>query len=53
MHNVKRNRVAASDVDFRFGPDGNSGALCCYSSCDAMSFDATIHLCDDWLICVG
>ena len=24
-------RVAASDVDFRFDPDGNSGALYCYA----------------------
>ena len=25
--NVRDHRVAASEVDFRFGPDGNSGAL--------------------------
>jgi hypothetical protein len=28
--NDHNHRVAASDVDFRFGPDGNSGALFCY-----------------------
>ncbi len=27
--NVNNHRVAASDFDFRFGPDGNSGALYC------------------------
>ena len=25
-------RVAASDVDFRFSPDGNSGAFDCYAA---------------------
>ena len=30
--NVTHHRVAASDVDFRFGPDGNSGAFDCYST---------------------
>ena len=28
--NDHNHRVAASDFDFRFGPDGNSGALFCY-----------------------
>ena len=32
-HNAHNHRVAASDVDFRFGPDGNSGALYCYATC--------------------
>ena len=29
--NDHNHRVAASDVDFRFDPDGNSGALYCYA----------------------
>jgi len=30
--NDPNHRVAASDVDFRFGPNGNSGALYCYAT---------------------
>ena len=31
LANDQNHRVAASDVEFRFGPDGNSGALYCYA----------------------
>ena len=33
--NVQNHRVAASDVDFTFGPAGNSGAFFCYPTIGA------------------
>jgi hypothetical protein len=30
LHNDHNHRVAASDIDFKFSPDCNSGALYCY-----------------------
>jgi hypothetical protein len=40
--NVQNHRVAASDVDFRFGPVGNSGAFFCYPTISSEETDRAI-----------
>ena len=52
LHNDQGHRVAASDVEFRVGPDGNSGSLCCYAAHHMRFFkDATSDQCAFWRLC--